>query len=85
MRKFQEEDLNQKDSDMKNKISTKSLTIELTELEYYELLAKLANELEVYQDQASTDLETVFTKIYKSNLYQSEQTSLVQKFIKKLD
>ncbi|MCX6077693.1 MAG: hypothetical protein NTW78_12525 [Campylobacterales bacterium] len=70
---------------MKNKISTKSLTIELTELEYYELLAKLANELEVYQDQASTDLETVFTKIYKSNLYQSEQTSLVQKFIKKLD
>ncbi len=55
--------------------------IYLTENELSEIVAKLANELEDYQDQASTDLKEGFVKMYQLNedLY---QTTLVKKWAK---
>lgn len=61
----------------------KSLNIQLTSLEYNEILAKLANEIEDYEDNASDDLISSFVKIYSANLYPIKETTLIKKAVNK--
>lgn len=66
--------------------TTKKYTIELTDGELSEILAKLANEIEIYDEQVSDDLKSCFDKMFKlvdnktNNCY---ITTLVKKYSKK--
>ena len=63
----------------------RTLIVNLTRNEYEELLAKLANELDDYGDQASQGLENSFIKILKAELYDNYfETINIKKFKKKL-
>lgn len=64
---------------------TKTLTIELTSAEYGELLAKLANELEIYDDEASDELLNVFITLAREDLFKNYyETILIKKWKEKL-
>jgi hypothetical protein len=56
--------------------------LKLTEEQLNELTAKVANELEVYGGDATSELKQVFVKLIK--LKPTRETLLVQKFKKKL-
>jgi len=66
-------------------MTTKRLSIDLTKNEYEELLAKLANELEDYNEEASCGLKNSFIKIAKAELFNDiYETTLVKKYKNKL-
>ncbi|MFX4240234.1 hypothetical protein ACOL3H_07010 [Aliarcobacter butzleri] len=63
----------------------RKLSIFLNKEDYSELLAKLANELESYGEEAPASLKKNFCKILKSNLFDNYyRTKLVDKFEEKL-
>lgn len=67
--------------------TSKTRTVELTDNELAEILAKLANELDIYDDMASPDLESGFVKMFKLIDHKENNcyiTTLVKKFSEKL-
>lgn len=67
--------------------TSKTRTVELTDNELSEIIAKLANELEDYGDSASSSLESGFIKMFKLIDYNENntyKTTLVKKFSEKL-
>lgn len=67
--------------------NTKKYTIELTDAELSEILAKLANEIKIYDEQVSEDLKSGFSKMF--NLVDNKTnncyiTTLVKKYSKKI-
>lgn len=60
----------------------KEIKLEITQAEYEELIAKLANEIEVYGDQASAALMSVFRKIIAEDPFEETHlTALACKYI----
>lgn len=67
--------------------TSKTHTVELTDNELSEIIAKLASQLERYGDCASPSLESGFVKMFKLMDYSENNiyiTTLVKKFSEKL-
>lgn len=63
----------------------KMLSIELSSEEYGELLAKLANELEIYDDEASDWLKSAYISLIRADLFNDYyETTLIKKWKERL-
>lgn len=68
--------------------TTKKYTIELTDREISEILAKLANEIQIYDEDVSPSLTSAFNKIFNlvdNNINNCYLTTLVKEYSLKIN